>query len=358
MGTHTHPPNGARWSEALSGVDEARTDRVARQLDAVAHPEFLDDVRAVAVHRLLADDQRLGDRLARVALGHELEDLRLPGRQGAGGERLPVSRPSDPLTHALADRVGADERRAPGGGAARLDEVAVDGGLQHVAARSRVHRLEQVLLVGVHREHEDLEPGLAARELAGGLEAGHPRHGDVEDDELDVLLERAADRLGAVVRFGHDFEVGLGIENEAQAAADDRVVVGEEDPGLEPGAHGPVTTPAEPRSGADRARRKGQRVRRPSSRVRERAVSPSNSSTTWVPPRGPGSSRKRASIARARSRMPRMPLPPRPRLSGIPRPSSLTRRRTVRPLEPSRRSSTRDAPAWRAAFVSASWAMR
>ena len=46
-------------------------------------------------------------------------------------------------------------------------------------------------------------------------------------------LQPALDRLGAVARLGHDAQVRLALEHEPQAAADDRVVVGEQDPGVE-----------------------------------------------------------------------------------------------------------------------------
>ena len=53
------------------------------QLDAVAHPELVEDVRAVTLDGLLADHQRLGDLLAGVGLGDQLDDLLF-----ARGERI------------------------------------------------------------------------------------------------------------------------------------------------------------------------------------------------------------------------------------------------------------------------------
>src|SRR6185437_9627864 len=61
------------------------------------------------------------------------------------------------------------------------------------------------------------------------LDAGHPRHGDVEDGQIDVVVHRAPHRLGAVTDLGHDPHVRLGLEHEPQAAAHDGVVVGQED---------------------------------------------------------------------------------------------------------------------------------
>ena len=45
-------------------------------------------------------------------------------------------------------------------------------------------------------------------------------------------LQPALDRLGAVAGLGDDAQVGLAVEDEAQAAADDGVIVGEQDAGV------------------------------------------------------------------------------------------------------------------------------
>jgi hypothetical protein len=60
---------------ALVGLrlDQPTLDRVPRELYAVAHAEFLEDVLAVAVDGLDADEERIGDLLRRVRLGDELQ---------------------------------------------------------------------------------------------------------------------------------------------------------------------------------------------------------------------------------------------------------------------------------------------
>src|SRR5437870_4596328 len=45
----------------LLRLDQSALDRVAGELDPIAHAELLEDVGSVALHGLLADDQRLGD---------------------------------------------------------------------------------------------------------------------------------------------------------------------------------------------------------------------------------------------------------------------------------------------------------
>src|SRR4029077_13588632 len=72
------PSTGARQHTTGSRFDESVPNRIAGQLDAVAHAELLEDVRAVAIDRLLADHQGLGDLPVGIALGHELDDFGLP----------------------------------------------------------------------------------------------------------------------------------------------------------------------------------------------------------------------------------------------------------------------------------------
>src|SRR5512145_345455 len=73
---------------AASGLDEASADRVAGQLDPVAHAELLEHVRAVAIDGLLADEELRGHLFARQSLRDQLDDLALPWREGILGRCL------------------------------------------------------------------------------------------------------------------------------------------------------------------------------------------------------------------------------------------------------------------------------
>src|SRR4051794_32636268 len=62
-------------------LDQAAPDGVAGQGHAVAQPELLQDVAAVALHRLLADVKDVADLAAGETFGDELDDLGLARRQ-------------------------------------------------------------------------------------------------------------------------------------------------------------------------------------------------------------------------------------------------------------------------------------
>src|SRR5437660_364512 len=125
--------NGSRF-------DEPVPNRVAGQLDAVAHAELLEDVRAVAIDRLLADHQGLGDLPVGVALGHELDDFGLARRQQVT-RLLAVARSSQVVVDQRGDRARVQERLAADRRATGLHEVAVGDLLDDVARRPRAECL-------------------------------------------------------------------------------------------------------------------------------------------------------------------------------------------------------------------------
>src|SRR5262249_45968814 len=195
-----------------SGLDEAAPDRVARQLNPVAHSELLEDVGTVSFDRLDADREHLRDRLRRMRLRDQLEHLLLARSERIEAVLFTVT--LDVIAHERRHGGGVEERLPAHRRPARLDDVPVGAGLEDVARCSGLERLEEELFVVVHRENEHAQLGLAASTPANGLQAGQARQADVEDPELDVLAERTLDRLRSVRRFGDDLEIGLALHHE------------------------------------------------------------------------------------------------------------------------------------------------
>src|SRR3954468_2157808 len=83
------------------GLGQAPADRVADELDPVAHAELAQQVGAVRLDGLLGEMQDLGDLLVRVRLGDQLEHLLLARR-----ERL--VRAAGGVGHPLADQRALD----------------------------------------------------------------------------------------------------------------------------------------------------------------------------------------------------------------------------------------------------------
>src|SRR3954452_1424922 len=83
------------------GLGQSAPDRVAHELDAVAHAELAQQVRPVRLDRLLREVQRLGYLLVRVRLGDQLQDLLLARRERLvrgrrGGAAPPPPAPAPP----------------------------------------------------------------------------------------------------------------------------------------------------------------------------------------------------------------------------------------------------------------------
>src|SRR5215208_5293440 len=85
--------------EQGSRLHQSAPDRVARQLDAVAHLKLLEDVRSVTIDGLVADDQSLGDLLAGQALGNQLHHIQLARGERILGPLLPRLRSLQVVAH-------------------------------------------------------------------------------------------------------------------------------------------------------------------------------------------------------------------------------------------------------------------
>src|SRR5687767_7306850 len=97
------PSGRGRDPVGPSGLHEPLADRVADELDPVAHAELGEDVRAMALDGLLADDQQLGDLARRVRLRDELEHLGLARGQRPLLERAALPDALEPVAHERAD---------------------------------------------------------------------------------------------------------------------------------------------------------------------------------------------------------------------------------------------------------------
>jgi hypothetical protein len=98
--------------------------------------------------------------------------------------------------------------------------------LDHVAVGARGERLQQVLAVGVHREHEEPRGRQLRGQDAQRLEAGAAGHRQVEDHEVRGGPERQVDQLAAVGGRGDRELVG---EQAHERLEEERVIVGEDD---------------------------------------------------------------------------------------------------------------------------------
>ncbi len=132
-----------------------------------------------------------------------------------------------PLEHPAGQR-RVEERLAAADAAHAVDEVGAADLLQDVAGGAGHDGAEQGLVVGERREHQAGDLGVLRADLAADLDAVAVGQADVEDGDVRARGRDAPVRLLGGAGLADDLEVVLGLEQVAQAAADDLVVVEEE----------------------------------------------------------------------------------------------------------------------------------
>ena len=101
--------------------------------------------------------------------------------------------------------------------------------LEQVAVGAGLDRLVEVVLLVADREHEDLGGGHEVADLTGRLDAVDLGHADVHEHDVGGQLLGLGHGLLAVLGLGDDLDAVLGAEHDVEAAAEQRLVVGDED---------------------------------------------------------------------------------------------------------------------------------
>ncbi len=181
--------------------------------------------------RVHGDDELVGDLLVRPPAGDQPQRLglavgQLGQQQGAAVAGIDAG--GVPL-HESPGEGREDERLAARDDADGLRQLLRLHALQHEAARAGAQRVVDVLVV-LERGHDQHARPLdgVGDDRAGRLDAVHAGHAHVHQHHVGVELAGAADGLHAVRRLAHDLDVRLGLQQRAQTAAHERVVVGDE----------------------------------------------------------------------------------------------------------------------------------
>ncbi len=149
------------------------------------------------------------------------------------GERDLPSPPRDQVAGGVDHEVADDEpgrehlAASPGEGAEPGQELAEVERLGEVVVGAGVEPRDALLDRIEGGEHEDGDGAAGGADCLADLEPGGPRHQDVEDDDVVVVLARQGQRLGAIGGEVDD------VRRLAQAAGDGlaqlTVILGEQD---------------------------------------------------------------------------------------------------------------------------------
>lgn len=149
-------------------------------------------------------------------------------RQALRG-RLDRAGAADELGDQAASDRGGQERLAGRDDADRGEEVGGRGVLEQEAARPRAERRVDVGVQVEGREDQDADVREVGADPPGGLDAVHLGHADVHEDDVGAFALGQRDRLGAVAGLADGAQARRGVDQDAEAAAQQGLVVGDED---------------------------------------------------------------------------------------------------------------------------------
>jgi len=188
--------------------------------------EFEHDVGAMGFGGVDADVEEVGYFLVAFAFGEELKDFAFAGSEagarGSGG----IGRIGNVGGFGNAD---GEIRLVLAEGLEGVEEDAVGVILEDVAVSAGFDDLLNEVVGLVHGENEDFGGGRSFADLASCFHAVEERHADVEDGDVRFVFGGFFDGVAAVDSFGANFPAAAGLDERAQAGADDGVIVGDED---------------------------------------------------------------------------------------------------------------------------------
>src|SRR5690606_4411531 len=191
-------------------------------------PELPLDVGAVGLHRLRADEQRLGRLRRREPAPEVLEHLELAVTEhlerGGRGGLLRAGLLGEPLAEA-----GREVALAAEDGADGLEHLRRRGVLVEEPPRARAQRPLGVERLAVRRHHEGGEVRHDHAELLEEVEPVHPGDREVHDGEVGVGPGDGLEGVGAGFGLAAELEVRLAVEQAGVALLHDGVVLDEED---------------------------------------------------------------------------------------------------------------------------------
>jgi len=107
-----------------------------------------------------------------------------------------------------------------------VNQIAGGGLFEQVTGGSRLQRLEEILLVVMHRQNQHLNLFVPLPDLPGGIHAIHDRHANVHKHYVRNQLLYLLESLVPVFRLPYHFHSTHFAKQADQPRAEYRVVVG------------------------------------------------------------------------------------------------------------------------------------
>ena len=220
-------PSGA--TQHASAHSQPEADGVHRQFGGVVQVEFAHQVFPVFAHGQRADVQGVGNVVRGLPRSDQAEDLLLAaGQPTATGYQVGVGGAAAMALH----------REAHGHGQVALVQAnGIDGveqlmalvGLGDVALHARLEHAANGAQLDVGGQHEDFQPRVIGAQLANELQAVDPRHTQVQEQQVDLVLGQGAEDRIAVGGLADHLQIIAGGQEKSQAVAHDAMVIGNQD---------------------------------------------------------------------------------------------------------------------------------
>ena len=136
--------------------------------------------------------------------------------------------PAEQLDDAASD-LGGHRRSARRHFAHALDEIFGGRLLQQIATGARAHRLEDALVIVVHRDHQDEDVGIAGLERLDTGDTGHAAQADVEQRHGWWRAEARCERLLHRSIAADTANAGRAIDQPGQSFANLALVLDDDD---------------------------------------------------------------------------------------------------------------------------------
>jgi DNA-binding transcriptional LysR family regulator len=216
-------PTPAGLGRLAGGGERACLDRLGHRGGPAGDAELGAGAQQVRLHGGLAEVKPPRDLRVGEPARDQPENLRFPGaellRPGRGGLGAHPA-------HQAAGHRGREHGLAPGRGPHPVGEHRPGRVLQQVPGRAGLDRAQDVGVGVIRGQHHDRGTG----QVPDGFHPIAARHPQVHEDDVRTQPPGERHRLRTGRRLADHLDVRLGRQHAPQALADDRVVVGQQDP--------------------------------------------------------------------------------------------------------------------------------
>jgi 3,5-dihydroxyphenylacetyl-CoA synthase len=168
-----------------------------------------------------AQEQPLGHLAVRESAGDQPQYLELSAGQLGRRDGGRGSEASSELRFEIGAAVGSHPDR--------LEQLALGRLLRQIASRTQPQRLCGEARIALRGEHDHARPRVSLAESRDRREARLARHVQVEDEDIRTEPVDRFDGRRDITRLIHNLEARLRLDEQPQAAADDSVIVGQND---------------------------------------------------------------------------------------------------------------------------------